>query len=38
MNPGNVLKDERTLESYNIDDGQTIILVKGQTKAETPGA
>ena len=26
---GNVLKDERTLESYNIEEGNTIILVRG---------
>ena len=33
---GNVLKDERTLESYSIEDGQTIILVRGSKGCDGP--
>lgn len=33
---GKVLKDEETLESYKLKDGQTLHLVKGARKANTP--
>ena len=35
---GAVLKDDRSLESYSIDDGQTIILVRGSRAPEVAPA
>ena len=35
---GRILKDEQTLNEYNITDSQTVHLVKGKTAAASGGA